>query len=174
MKEEILSTLKMKDVLYKYGIKVRKDMFSCPFHGADKNPSAKAYDNSFYCFTCHKGGDVISFVEDYFNLSFKEAMQKLNEDFNLGLSSDTKINYEKINQLKQEREQKEKQKIKLYKDFSNLCDSRQMVERQIKNVSGLVTFDNMDNLIETEIQFQNLLYSIDMKLEMIEKKMALL
>lgn len=174
MKDEILNTLTTKDILNKYGIKMKKDMFSCPFHGKDKNPSAKAYDNSFYCFTCHKGGDIISFVEKYFNLSFKEAMQKINEDFNLGLSSDTKINYDKINEIKLQREQKEKKKIQLYKDFSDLCNSRQMIERQIKNVSNLVTFDNMDNLIETEIQLQNLLYKIDMKLDIIDKKMATL
>lgn len=174
MKDEILNTLTTKDILNKYGIKMKKNMFSCPFHGKDKNPSAKAYDNSFYCFTCHKGGDIISFVEKYFNLSFKEAMQKINEDFDLRLDSNIKINHQKINEIKYQRKKKEEEKRKLYKYFDTNCSLKHMLERQIKNTQELINFNNMDNLIELEIELQNLLYKIDMKLDIIDKKMATL
>ena len=52
MKEEILNILNMKDILNKYGIKQKGYMFHCPLHGLDKNPSAKCYKKTYYCFSC--------------------------------------------------------------------------------------------------------------------------
>ena len=49
MKDEILSIITMEDILNKYNIPHKRNMFNCPFH-TDKNASAKMYDNSFYCF----------------------------------------------------------------------------------------------------------------------------
>ena len=50
----------------------------CPFHG-EKTPSFNVYpDNgSFYCFGCHVGGDVISFVKKIENLDYLEAVRFL-------------------------------------------------------------------------------------------------
>ena len=53
MRDEILTYVTMENVLDKYGIEHRNSMFSCPFHGEDKHPSAKAYINSFCCFSCN-------------------------------------------------------------------------------------------------------------------------
>ena len=50
MKDEILNILNMQDILDKYGIKQKGYMFHCPLHGIDKNPSAKCYKKSYYCF----------------------------------------------------------------------------------------------------------------------------
>ena len=43
----------------------------CPFHG-ERTPSFHVYpDNgSFYCFGCHAGGDVITFVRKIENLDY--------------------------------------------------------------------------------------------------------
>lgn len=50
----------------------------CPFH-QERHPSFYLYPdtNSFYCFGCNQGGDVIKFVELAFNYSFKEAVEYL-------------------------------------------------------------------------------------------------
>ena len=50
----------------------------CPFHG-EKTPSFNVYpDNgSFYCFGCHVGGDVISFVRKIEKLDYLEAVRFL-------------------------------------------------------------------------------------------------
>ena len=46
----------------------------CPFH-KDKNPSFYIYENnSWYCFSCNKGGDSIDFVKALHNLGFREAV----------------------------------------------------------------------------------------------------
>ena len=65
-----------------YGIKVRRNgMACCPFHD-DKNPSMKV-DQRFHCFGCGADGDVIDFTAKLFDLSSKEAAEKLAQDFGL-------------------------------------------------------------------------------------------
>ena len=65
-----------------YGIKVRRNgMACCPFHD-DKNPSMKV-DQRFHCFGCGADGDVIDFTAKLFDLSPKEAAEKLAQDFGL-------------------------------------------------------------------------------------------
>ena len=50
----------------------------CPFHN-EKTPSFTIFPetSSFYCFGCHEGGDVISFVMKYENLEYMEAVRLL-------------------------------------------------------------------------------------------------
>ncbi|MBR5070848.1 MAG: DNA primase, partial [Oscillospiraceae bacterium] len=50
----------------------------CPFHN-EKTPSFTVFPetSSFYCFGCHEGGDVISFVMKYENLEYMEAVRLL-------------------------------------------------------------------------------------------------
>lgn len=171
MKDYILNNINMKDILYKYGIKTNKDMFHCPFH-KDKNASAKAYENSFFCFSCHKTGDVIQFVQYLYNLNFKEAMQKINEDFHLGLDSNTKVDYSKINRIKRQREEKERYKNKLMQDFIRQCDLKQLFERVIKNVDKQMNIINLANMMQIKIQFQDEIWKTENEIEKIEKKMA--
>lgn len=171
MKDYILNNVSMKDVLYRYGIKLNKDMFSCPFH-KDRKPSAKAYENSFYCFSCNRHGDLIKFVEYYYNLSFKEAMQKINEDFNLGLDSNTKIDYNKINKIKLEREYKEKQKQKLMKEYCKLCDKLILLRKERRFIKNNISLINIDQMLNLESKFRNMQWEVEDEIENIEKRMA--
>lgn len=52
----------------------------CPFH-SEKTPSCTVYNDtqSFYCFGCGAGGDVISFIKRIENLSYIEAVRFLAE-----------------------------------------------------------------------------------------------
>lgn len=85
--EDIKSTLTMQEVVESYGLEINRGGFTaCPFH-AEKTPSLKIYpeDRGFYCFGCREGGDVIKFVQHYFDIDFKAAITRLNYDFNLRL-----------------------------------------------------------------------------------------
>ena len=57
-------------------------MACCPFHD-DKNPSMKLNEEYFYCFGCGATGDVIDLTSRLYNLSPKEAAEKLAQDFGL-------------------------------------------------------------------------------------------
>ena len=67
-----------------YGLTVNsRGMALCPFHD-DHNPSMKL-DERFHCFGCGEDGDVIDFTAKYFNLTLKEAAEKLLADFGNGV-----------------------------------------------------------------------------------------
>ena len=61
-------------------------MACCPFHD-DKNPSLRLNEEYFYCFGCGATGDVIDFTARLYNLSPKEAAEKLAQDFGLAYDS---------------------------------------------------------------------------------------
>lgn len=85
--EEIKNRITAKELFIHYGFIPNKNgCICCPLHG-EKTASLKIYDNGrgWCCFGCHKGGDIISFVREYFRLSFADAISKINNDFNLGL-----------------------------------------------------------------------------------------
>jgi DNA primase len=50
----------------------------CPFH-KEKSPSfnVNSHRQIFHCFGCHKGGDVFTFVKEYENITFPEAVKRL-------------------------------------------------------------------------------------------------
>ena len=53
-------------------------MACCPFHN-EKTPSFSVSESKqfYHCFGCGESGDVISFVQKYYNISFGEAVEKL-------------------------------------------------------------------------------------------------
>ena len=80
--EAVKQSVSTREAAEFYGIKVsRNGMACCPFHD-DKNPSMKV-DQRFHCFGCGADGDVIDFTAKLFNLSPKEATEKLAQDFGL-------------------------------------------------------------------------------------------
>lgn len=87
--EEIKSKLDIVEVAEFYGLELnRHGKACCPFHD-EKTPSFHIYPKtqSFYCFGCNVGGDIIAFVQKILNLSSPiQAAERLNDDFRLGLS----------------------------------------------------------------------------------------
>lgn len=79
--EEVRSKNDIVDVIGSY-VKLEKkgsNYFGCcPFH-AEKTPSFSVTPSKqmFYCFGCHKGGNVFTFLQEYENYSFGEALEAL-------------------------------------------------------------------------------------------------
>ena len=69
----------------------------CPFH-TEKTPSFKIYphSNSYHCFGCHKSGDVVSFLKDYLQISYPEAIENLAARYGMT------VEYEKSNKSQEE------------------------------------------------------------------------
>lgn len=171
MKEEILNNINMNDIVNKYGLNHKKRKMRCPFHGQDKHPSAQIYDNYFHCFTCGKHLDVIGFVEEYFNLDFKEAMQKINLDFNLGLRFNTKIDKKKLQEIENKRKADERLFNNLQKHFCELCDLKFQYKNKIKDIDTKLLITNWEELVEAKAMYQTKIEIIEIELDFLVDEM---
>lgn len=89
--EQIKDRLTMDEVARRYGFESdRVGFMRCPFHQGDHTASLKIYPGrgGFHCFGCGAGGSVIDFVMRLYDLTFAQAVVRLNADFGLGLSAD--------------------------------------------------------------------------------------
>ena len=106
--EEIKAKLDIADVIGGYialnpmgdNLKAR-----CPFHN-EKTASFMVSKTKqiWHCFGCNKGGDVISFVQEYEGLSFPETLKILAEKANVVLptfKSGTKKDYSNLYEINQ-------------------------------------------------------------------------
>lgn len=66
-KKKVYGKLKFLDIIEtakKYGLEVRNNKCICPFH-SDTDPSLVFYPetNSYFCFGCRDGGNVLKFIK---------------------------------------------------------------------------------------------------------------
>lgn len=77
----IKSKVSIADILGEYTSFVKDGEYliaSCPFHEDEKNSfRAHAKKNIFYCFECHKGGDIVSLVAMMEGCEQYEAAEKI-------------------------------------------------------------------------------------------------
>jgi len=110
--QDIKDMLRLRDVMSHYGLQFNQRGFAiCPFHN-ERTASLSIKNERYTCFGCGATGDSISFVMQYFGLTFSQAITRINNDFGLGLimaqnSSFRERNDHKLN-LKME---------KVYRDY---------------------------------------------------------
>lgn len=68
-----------------FSLHSRNTTACCPFH-PDKTPSMKLYSDHFYCFSCHKSGDVIALTAQLTGCSQGEAAKKLADAFHIPIT----------------------------------------------------------------------------------------
>jgi hypothetical protein len=109
----IKDRLTMREVLEHYGYTAKRRM-PCPLHtGKDNNFEVK--EHSFMCYSQCGGGDVITFVQKLFGLSFPDTLKKIDIDFGLNLYGehsfeDLRKSHYRQKQIQAERERKEREK----------------------------------------------------------------
>ena len=92
--EEIKRRLSIVDLISTY-ISLKKTGRTytglCPFHD-DKNPSMQVNEEKglYHCFSCGAGGDMFSFLMEYRNLTFREALEELAEKLGIKIAYDSK------------------------------------------------------------------------------------
>ncbi|HEY3853056.1 MAG TPA: DNA primase [Verrucomicrobiae bacterium] len=73
----------------------------CPFH-KEKSPSfnVNPLKQIYHCFGCHKGGDVFTFVKDYENIDFPDAVRRLAERARIPIVEDNQAGASETRHLK--------------------------------------------------------------------------
>ena len=105
--EVVKQSVTVREAAELYGIAVgRGGMACCPFHD-DRHPSMKV-DTRFHCFGCGADGDVIDFTARLYDLSPKEAAEKLAQDFGLSYDSKAPIRRSYVRQKTEAQVRKEK------------------------------------------------------------------
>ena len=77
------------------GLEIRHGRCQCPIHGGkDYNCVLYKGNRGYYCHVCKAGGDVVSFVQRYYDTSFKDAVAWFNDTFRMGLDLDKPLRLE--------------------------------------------------------------------------------
>ena len=106
--QTIKDTISARDVGNALGLEIRHGRCQCPIHsGSDFNCVLYPGSRGYYCHVCHSGGDSISFVRNYFKLSFRDAVRWFNDTFNLGMDIDSPLSPEARKQAEKERKRRE-------------------------------------------------------------------
>jgi hypothetical protein len=96
LKELILEKIDLTSVMLQYKVpfiydprQVSEVQYRCPFHGDDNKPSARLYKNtkSTYCWVCHKSWDVVGFIQEKEELSFKGTLNFIIDRYRVDTSS---------------------------------------------------------------------------------------
>lgn len=143
--QTIKDRLMMRDVLERYGYQAdRKGFMCCPFHN-EKTPSMRIYEKDFHCFGCQEHGDIVSFVQKLFNLSFPETLRKIDADFGLNIYGDhifediRRSHYQQMAvKAKKERAKREKEALdseywKAFDEWKRLDDNRRVYKPKSPN-----------------------------------------
>lgn len=98
---EIKSRITVPEILRYYGIEPDShNRIACPLHGGhDNNCGVK--DEYIHCFVCGKSADQIGIVQAIFNISFSDAIKKIDSDFELNLFK--KMSFEQVRRSRYER-----------------------------------------------------------------------
>lgn len=112
--EEIKERVSVRDVLRDHGVKIKRNMCSCPFH-EDRNPSMAIYDKTVKCFSCGFSGDIFALTQKMDNCSFKEAFLSLGGTY-CHMSQNARIGAISKREAHKRKLEREKQKEK---DFFN-------------------------------------------------------
>lgn len=106
---QIKALLDLKQVMQFYGVQFNNRGFArCCFH-EEKTASMSVKNQYFKCFGCGAGGDVIAFTQKLFNITFPQAIVRLDGDFHLGLL-EQEPDREEIMRRRAEYQQKAEQK----------------------------------------------------------------
>lgn len=111
--QTIKDSVSALDVGEAIGLEVRHGRCKCPIHnGNDFNCVLYNGDRGYYCHVCKAGGDVISFIQEYYKMSFKDAVSWANSTFNLGMDIQSQLDPETAKRAEKQAEiRKEKREL---------------------------------------------------------------
>lgn len=125
---EIKKALDFMPATEHYGVQYHNGKALCPFH-SEKTGSFSIKNNYGVCYGCGWHGDIVDFVQSYFNLDFKDAITKLNDDFRLGLEIGSPLSREDKKRIEAERKRIEAEQ---YEKSAQKAEDLRQIERLIR------------------------------------------
>lgn len=122
--DKIKSNVSFEEVLSSFGVNTDKNPTSCPFHSS-KGGKCLGYNwETGHCFHCENSWNIFSFVKEYKNCDFKEALEYLT---NLaGMQKELKENRKKY--LEEIRKNQEYEKEEVKSSFLSLIKDKKFGE----------------------------------------------
>ncbi len=145
--KRICEAVKLRDVMEAHGVRFNSRGFAkCPFH-SEKTASLSIKNEHYKCFGCGAYGNAIDFIMRDCNLTFPQALVKLDSEFCLGLVGKSRpqtrrdrIEAHERELVKQAAEKLEAERNEIY--FA-LCDLHQDLLGRVLNGEG--SFKDMLN-----------------------------
>lgn len=142
--EIVRNRVSCADVARDFGMKISRDGRSrCVFCDGARDDTLRLYSGSkgFYCFRCHKSGDVISLYQQITGAGFRDAVEQLDQQYGIGLPLDG-VNEEALRKAreiserrKREREEHLLRERKLFEEYLNAADAVYVMEQNRKNTA---------------------------------------
>lgn len=119
-KDEIKERYTMRDILAQCGLHQpnRAGFIQCPFHSGDREPSMKIYEKDYNCFGCGANGDIFSFIQNFYQISFKEAFAMLGGTYEKPTFSSNLAIYRR--KQAQKMRQKNEEELQRKRNFNNI------------------------------------------------------
>ena len=154
----VIQSVTMNEVFIKYGLQPNGHGFVlCPFH-SEKTPSMSAYKNGtrWHCFGCGEGGNAIDFVEKIFNVTFIQAVARINDDFGLNLPINKKTSYRERERAREQRRARQaktdnENRMKYIDRYNQrlLCTYRRWLAKQGENERVKFQLDYIDRMLDS-------------------------
>jgi hypothetical protein len=167
----IKERLSMREVVEYYGFNInRSGYIQCPFHN-EKTASLKVYESrsghtGWHCFGCGVGGSSIDFAMKLFNLSYRQALLRLDTDFRLGLysvkadraeQSEAVKKRQEAKKAEQEREKEFQKMVKKYWLYRDTMEAQQPYFNGNESVYPPLYVEAAKNLVVVEFWLDNCL-----------------
>ena len=153
--QTIKDRLTMRDVLERYGYTTKRRI-PCPLHnGKDNNFEVK--EKSWRCYSHCGNGDVISFVQQLFGLSFLDALKKIDIDFGLNLYGEhtfeeLRKSHYRQKQVQAERERKKREKEQADAEYWAVFDEWKRLDDNKRNYAPKTPDEELHPLFVEALQ----------------------
>lgn len=116
--QTIKETVSALDAAEAMGLEIRHGRCRCPFHGGhDFNCALYKGNRGYFCHVCKRGGDSISFAQEYYGTSFKDTVAWFNDTFHLGMDIESPMEPDALEAAKeQQRRLRAKREITAWAD----------------------------------------------------------
>lgn len=139
----LISSIKIENVLEKFGVDVSKNPTNCPLHDSKGGKCLGFTDNVAHCFHCENSWNIFSAVKDFKKVDFKESLEWICSEFGF------EKNLEESRKLFLE----EQQKNKINREKDLLLAYLSYLSERPKN------WDDASEMLVNEIKKENHIYT---------------